>query len=169
VNELLSQKPELLTCTDESDSTALHFASANGHIGSPIHSHLSNGAEIIRLILDRLHPISPKNSSGNTPLHWACLNNQVDAVKLLVEDGADMFIKNNAGKDAIWEVQQRDNEELVGWLLVFGEEQIEGQVTLEDSEDVDVGDEIDKNGDSMELDELKEETNQPESQLPAAK
>jgi hypothetical protein len=43
-----------------------------------------------------------------------------------------MFLKNNAGKDAVWEAQQRGNEDLVGWLLGFGEEAIVGEVTEED-------------------------------------
>jgi len=49
-----------------------------------------------------------------------------------------MFIKNNAGKDAVWEAQQRGNEELVGWLLGFGEEATAGQVTEEDEAVADV-------------------------------
>ena len=47
-----------------------------------------------------------------------------------------MFMKNNAGKDAVWEAQQRGNEELVGWLLGFGEEMTGGQVTEEDVADI---------------------------------
>ena len=43
-----------------------------------------------------------------------------------------MFMKNNAGKDAVWEAQQKGNEELVGWLLAFGEERITGETVEED-------------------------------------
>ena len=52
-----------------------------------------------------------------------------------------MFLKNEAGKDAVWEAQQRGNEELVGWMLAFGEEQIVGHTTEEDAqpEDIAVG------------------------------
>jgi len=47
-----------------------------------------------------------------------------------------MFLKNNAGKDAVWEAQQRGNEDLVGWLLGSGEEEvIVGEVTEEDVAD----------------------------------
>ena len=45
-----------------------------------------------------------------------------------------MLLKNNAGKDAVWEAQQRGNEELVAWMLGFGEEKIAGQMTEEDAE-----------------------------------
>ena len=59
-----------------------------------------------------------------------------------------MFLKNEAGKDAVWEAQQRGNEELVGWMLAFGEEQIVGQTTEEDvqPEDVEIGNDDDVNG-----------------------
>ena len=53
-----------------------------------------------------------------------------------MQEGADMFLKNNSGKDAVWEAQQRGNEDLVGWLLGFGvEEAIVGEVIEEDVAD----------------------------------
>jgi hypothetical protein len=55
-------------------------------------------------------------------------------VKLLVGEGADMFVKNNAGRDAVWEAEQRGNEELVTWMLSFGEEQTTGVVQETDEE-----------------------------------
>ena len=44
--------------------------------------------------------INHRNNSGNTPLHWAALNAHLDCVKALVEAGADVRIKNDAGHDA---------------------------------------------------------------------
>jgi len=44
-----------------------------------------------------------------------------------------MLVKNNAGKDAVWEAEQRGNEDLVGWLLGYGEEKSTGEVTVEDT------------------------------------
>jgi ankyrin repeat protein len=133
---------------------------------------ISNGTAIIVRLLALSHPIAPKNSSGNTPLHWACLNNHVDTVKLLIEKGADMFIKNNAGKDSIWEAQQRENEELVRWLLAFGEERIEGQVTEDDVEGIEaddnIQDEIDKGIKSLTEGQLKGETTKSEREPPVA-
>ena len=43
-----------------------------------------------------------RNHSGNTPLHWAALNTHLECVKALVEAGADVTIKNNAGHDAVF-------------------------------------------------------------------
>jgi uncharacterized protein len=91
--------------------------------------------DIIKLLLKYPQSISPQNAAGNTPLHWACLNNHVDTVKLLVQEGADMYVGNNAGRDAFWEAQQRGNEELIAWMLARGEERAMGQVT-EDEVDV---------------------------------
>lgn len=39
-----------------------------------------------------------------------------------------MFLKNAAGRDSVWEAEQRGNEELVGWMLGVGEEKPEGEV-----------------------------------------
>jgi hypothetical protein len=69
-------------------------------------------------------------------------------VKLLVLNGADMFLKNHAGKDAVWEAEQRGNDELVGWLLAFGEERGMGEVTEEDI-DVDEKDEMNDHEESI--------------------
>jgi uncharacterized protein len=112
-----------------------------------------SGSEIIKILLKHPQPISPQNSAGNTPLHWACLNNHVNTVKLLVGEGADMFVKNGAGRDAVWEAEQRENEELVTWMLSFGEEQITGEVHeteeevgLEDGQGETSKDGMNKNG-----------------------
>lgn len=45
-----------------------------------------------------------------------------------------MFVKNGAGRDAVWEVEQRGNEELVTWMLSIGEEQATGEVQETDEE-----------------------------------
>jgi hypothetical protein len=45
-----------------------------------------------------------------------------------------MFIKNAVGRDAVWEAEQRGNEELVGWMLAFGEEREAGEVTEVETE-----------------------------------
>ena len=44
--------------------------------------------------------INHKNNSGNTPLHWAALNTHLECVKALVQAGADVNVKNDAGHDA---------------------------------------------------------------------
>ena len=65
------------------------------------------------------HPaLGCRNGSGNTPLHWACLNGRLDAVKVLVEAGkADPGVVNAAGKDAVFEAEVAGHGEVVEWLL----------------------------------------------------
>ncbi|EEH33187.1 hypothetical protein PAAG_04240 [Paracoccidioides lutzii Pb01] len=46
--------------------------------------------------------INHRNNSGNTPLHWAALNSHLECVKALVNAGADIAAKNNAGHDAVF-------------------------------------------------------------------
>lgn len=46
--------------------------------------------------------INHTNYSGNTSLHWAALNTHLECVKALVEAGADVAIKNDAGHDAVF-------------------------------------------------------------------
>lgn len=49
-----------------------------------------------------------RNYTGNTPLHWAALNTHLDCVKALVEAGADLSLKNDAGHDAIFLAERAD-------------------------------------------------------------
>ena len=61
-----------------------------------------------------------QNASGNTPLHWGALNGHLPAVKLLVEAGADPTVINKAGKDAVFEAEVNDKNEVAAWLLTEG-------------------------------------------------
>jgi hypothetical protein len=45
--------------------------------------------------------VAPKNAKGNTPLHYACSKNNIDAGILLIRNGADLLTPNEAGKKAI--------------------------------------------------------------------
>ncbi|KAF3932913.1 Espin [Dactylellina cionopaga] len=61
------------------------------------------------------------NSSGNTPLHWACLNGHIASVKLLVKAGADPGVLNMAGHDCVYEAEANDKSNVVEWVLNFAE------------------------------------------------
>ncbi len=53
--------------------------------------------------------INSKNESGNTALHWASLNSNLEIVKLIVEtDVSDPFIKNEAGHDSFYEAESKE-------------------------------------------------------------
>ncbi|KAL8942486.1 MAG: hypothetical protein Q9216_001630 [Gyalolechia sp. 2 TL-2023] len=91
------------------------------------------------------------NSSGNTPLHWAALNGHLDAVKLLVNAGAESTVRNNAGHDAVYEAERSGKYEVVEWLLSEGRELESGSTgggggTKEDDEEEEEEEQSEKNG-----------------------
>lgn len=97
---------------DITSSTAIHTAAANGHI------------QVLEYLLsiipkeDAKRLVNAQNESGNTPLHWAALNGHLAVVEFLVDTfQADVFIKNNAGHDAIFEAENNNREEIEQWFL----------------------------------------------------
>lgn len=69
--------------------------------------------------------LNSRNAAGNTPLHWAALNGHLTAVQVLVEAGADPYIQNGVGHDAIYEAEVNDRNEAVEWMLKEGGEGLE--------------------------------------------
>ena len=82
--------------------------------------------------------VNAQNKSGNTPLHWAALNGHLDAVKVLLEHGADPTITNHKGHDPIYEAELNDKSDVVEWVLKEGGEGLEeglGRGAAESDED----------------------------------
>ncbi|RKP11872.1 ankyrin repeat-containing domain protein [Piptocephalis cylindrospora] len=108
VTRLFQENPALSpAATNTSGQTALHMASANGHL------------EVGKVLVNRLTPeqLDIQNEGGNTALHWAALNGHLEMVKLLVSTHADPTIKNTAGRTAMYEAQQRGHDAIVDYLL----------------------------------------------------
>jgi hypothetical protein len=89
----------------------------------------------------------------------------LETVKVLVGEGADMFLRNASGRDAVWEAEQRGHEGVVQWMLGTGEERpvgevVEGQsLEEEDREQTVQGDAMDiVNGDVTQELHMKEDT-----------
>lgn len=85
--------------------------------------------------------VNAQNGSGNTALHWAALNGHLEAVKVLVEQGADPTIINHKGHDPIYEAESNDKSDVVEWVLKEGGEGLEeglggGQAEGETDENV---------------------------------
>ncbi|KFY27389.1 hypothetical protein V493_03527 [Pseudogymnoascus sp. VKM F-4281 (FW-2241)] len=104
----------------ESGNGVLHMAAANGH--SNIIKHLLTALPSSSALPALLNT---RNAAGNTPLHWAALNGHLAAVQVLVEAGADPYIQNGVGHDAIYEAEVNDRKEAVDWMLKEGGEGLE--------------------------------------------
>ncbi|KAL4917976.1 ankyrin repeat-containing domain protein [Aspergillus aurantiobrunneus] len=147
----------------------LHYPAANGNL-SILKNLVTLLLEANSSINQALTPevkgvVNHRNHSGNTPLHWAALNTHLQCVKLLVEAGADVSIKNEAGLDAIflaertdWKTQDETSQnqpadgvdeaadagpvskgrQVVEWLLEFGnpaEVQVPGREESEEQQE----------------------------------
>jgi ankyrin repeat protein len=82
--------------------------------------------------------VNTKNSEGNTSLHWAVLNGHYDVVKLLLENGADVDIKNESKHDALYLAEQQKHEKIMSLLLESMKEEEERQEASVDLQHVSV-------------------------------
>ena len=76
--------------------------------------------------------VNHRNHSGNTPLHWAALNTHLDCVKALVEAGADVAIKNDAGHDAVFLAER------AAWSAAAEEEEGEADENAEEPQEIEM-------------------------------
>ncbi|AMO25056.1 ankyrin repeat domain-containing protein [Ramlibacter solisilvae] len=86
----------------------LHYAATNGHLA------------IIELLLDRHAYIDAESPNGTTPLMMAAHYGSPQAVKLLLESGADATMKNQQGLSALdfaHRGNRRDSAELISAAL----------------------------------------------------
>lgn len=124
----------LTTAVDkDSGNGLLHMAAANGHKGPLFQTvyvlqgyHVDKRSATLKELLalsssNHALSLNLQNASGNTPLHWAALNGHLPAVKLLIEAGADATVINKAGKDAVYEAEANEKNEVASWLLTEGQ------------------------------------------------
>ena len=72
--------------------TPLHYAVSNAH---------TDTLAITQLLLDHSAYIDAASPNGSTPLMLAAMYGPIDAVKLLLQEGADPSLKNQLGLSAI--------------------------------------------------------------------
>lgn len=92
VEALIAAKANI-NAANHKGSTALHF-SVYGE--DPSQSPI----EITRRLLDAGCVVDAKDSRGNTPFLVCCSTGRLDAIRLLLERGADQTLRNSQGQDA---------------------------------------------------------------------
>ncbi|KAJ6261554.1 hypothetical protein Dda_4224 [Drechslerella dactyloides] len=85
------------------------------------------------------------NGSGNTPLHWACLNGHIEAVKALIAAGADPGVLNAAGHDCVYEAEVNDKSNVVEWVLNYAESLESGVGVVGEEKEDEEGNEVKEN------------------------
>lgn len=90
-------------------------------------------------VLRCLQSVSISNIEGNTPLHWACLNGKIDAVRLLLEAGAVATALNSHDNTPMDEALLRNFDDIVALINQYNAPtKVIGEVDdfTEDSNDV---------------------------------
>jgi ankyrin repeat protein len=64
--------------------------------------------------------INAADAAGWRPLHIAAANNNLDAMKTLIDQGADVGATNNDGKTALTLVQEKNQREASALLRRHG-------------------------------------------------
>ncbi|XP_051144099.1 ankyrin repeat-containing protein P16F5.05c [Andrographis paniculata] len=72
-----------LDSKDLEGRTALHMASANGHL------------DMVDYLINRGVDVNACNAERNTPLHWACLNGHKEVIRRLILGGASISSLNS--------------------------------------------------------------------------
>jgi ankyrin repeat protein len=89
--------------------TPLHYAATEGHI------------EMMKLLLEAHAYIDAESPNKTTPLMMAALSKNILAVKLLLDEGADMTLLNEEGWSVITFAQKADAVDIVEGLQLRAE------------------------------------------------
>ena len=79
----------------------------------------ANNTEILRQLLashSTHHNINAPSSRGETPLHLACLNGNLESAKLLVGSGADMKVRDRKGNSVLHLSAASGSIQLIRWI-----------------------------------------------------
>jgi ankyrin repeat protein len=87
--------------------TPLHYAATRGH------------RDMIRLLLDNDAYIDSESANGTTPLMLAAYSAPPLAVKLLLEEGADPTLVNNANASALDLALHSDHQQSAFYIRAF--------------------------------------------------
>ncbi len=83
------------------------MAAANGHV------------DLLQRLIDHGAVVNLSNTEGNTPLHWACVNGQVGAVRVLMTAGASPSALNAQEMTPVDEVLIRNLQDVMDVINEF--------------------------------------------------
>jgi uncharacterized protein len=124
LQELVRAHASQVNCQDERGSTALHMASANGHI------------DAMNLLLSAGASVDLCNAEGNSALHWACSNGRSEAVRLLMEHKAEPSKLNAFERTPVDEALDSGHRACVDIIKSFAEANDEDEVDDVEEENV---------------------------------
>lgn len=93
---------------DESGTTALHKAAANGHL------------EVLKLLVEQGSDVNKTDITGCSPLHAASRNGHMSCVKFLVEHGADFKLKSLKGNTPMIVAKANSQQKVAEYLSTCG-------------------------------------------------
>ena len=88
--------------------------------------------QIVKLLVDAGANVNAPTSEyeytdsetkGETPIMFAIKSNYISVVKFLLENGADIYIKSNQGKDALTFAREEGNTDIINLILSYTKEQ----------------------------------------------
>ena len=80
----------------------------------------SSSAEVMKLLIDKGGEVNGIFYDGNSNLITSARNKEPEKVKILLEAGADVHHKNDAGFDALYYASPTYNKEVRELLLQYG-------------------------------------------------
>ncbi|KXJ26455.1 Cyclin-dependent kinase 4 inhibitor D [Exaiptasia diaphana] len=110
---IFSKSPQDL---DESGTTALHKAAANGHL------------EVLKLLVEQGSDVNKTDITGCSPLHAASRNGHMSCVKFLVEHGADFKLKSIKGNTPMVVAKANSQQKVAEYLSTCDREKYAWEV-----------------------------------------
>jgi hypothetical protein len=112
IRKLIEFNPAYINVVDDAGWTPLRWA---------LRSPKFKDGFVLRLLLEHGEDINAQGSGGWTPLHWASYNGKLDAVRVLLEHGADVEVKDNfGGRTALQLADGTGRDEIVELLREHG-------------------------------------------------
>ncbi len=103
--------------TYETGITLLHFAARNNSLPSNIQYLIDKGIPVnARTTKDKIKP----EYGGITPLHLACSYSNVENIKILIANNADLQAKDDIGEDCFYKALSNDNSDVIPFLIQIG-------------------------------------------------